>query len=67
VQAPSGKHSNGTGVIEKGIDLIRGSDLNRALAFTVWNANQPPEHAPFADDRSRKMVDAFVVWLIWVF
>jgi serine/threonine protein kinase/Flp pilus assembly protein TadD len=34
VQAPSGKHSNGTGVIENGIDLIRGSDLNRALAFT---------------------------------
>jgi serine/threonine protein kinase/Flp pilus assembly protein TadD len=34
MQAPSGKHSNGTGVIENGIDLIRGSDLNRALAFT---------------------------------
>jgi serine/threonine protein kinase len=34
VQAPSGNHSNGTGVIENGIDLIRGSDLNRALAFT---------------------------------
>src|SRR6266446_1094723 len=34
VQAPSGKHSNGTGLIEKGIDPIRGSDLNRALAFT---------------------------------
>src|SRR6266446_5625231 len=34
VQAPSGKHSNGTGVIENGIDLIRGSELNRALAFT---------------------------------
>src|SRR5260370_25017716 len=32
-QAPSGKHSNGTGVIENGIDLMRGSDLNRALAF----------------------------------
>ena len=34
MQAPSGTHSNGTGVIENGIDLIRGSDLNRALAFT---------------------------------
>jgi serine/threonine protein kinase/Tfp pilus assembly protein PilF len=34
VQAPSGKHSNGTGLIENGIDLMRGSDLNRALAFT---------------------------------
>ena len=34
MQAPSGKHSNGTGVIENGIDLIRGSDLSRALAFT---------------------------------
>src|SRR6266849_9403499 len=34
VQAPSGNHSNGTGVIENGIDLMRGSDLNRALAFS---------------------------------
>src|SRR5260370_12197736 len=34
VQAPSGNHSNGTGVIENGIDLTRGSDLNRALVFT---------------------------------
>jgi serine/threonine protein kinase/Flp pilus assembly protein TadD len=34
VQAPSGNHSNGTGVIENGIDLTRGSDLNRALACT---------------------------------
>src|SRR6266446_5553633 len=34
VQAPSGNHSNSTGVIENGIDLTRGSDLNRALAFT---------------------------------
>src|SRR5207253_7469362 len=34
VQAPSGNHSNGTGVIENGIDLMGGSDLNRALAFT---------------------------------
>jgi TolB-like protein len=34
VQAPSGTHSNGTGVIENSIDLIRGSDLNRALSFT---------------------------------
>ena len=25
VQAPSGNHSNGTGVIENGIDLMRGS------------------------------------------
>src|SRR5690348_9321709 len=30
----SGKHSNGTGVIENGIDLMRGSDLNRELEFT---------------------------------
>src|SRR5437588_9310566 len=34
VQAPSGNHSNGTGVIENGIDLMRSSELNRALAFT---------------------------------
>src|SRR5437588_199950 len=34
VPAPSGNHSNGTGVIKNGIDLTRGSDLNRALAFT---------------------------------
>jgi TolB-like protein/predicted Ser/Thr protein kinase len=34
VQALSGNHSNGTGVIENGIDLIGDSDLNRALAFT---------------------------------
>src|SRR5437588_953667 len=34
VPAPSGNHSNGTGVIENGIDLMRASDLNRALAFT---------------------------------
>jgi hypothetical protein len=34
VQAPSGKHSNGTGLIENGIDLMRGSELNRQLAFT---------------------------------
>src|SRR4029077_19968549 len=33
-QAPSGPHSNGKGVIENGIDLIRGSDLNTALEFT---------------------------------
>ncbi|MGC1321748.1 MAG: serine/threonine-protein kinase [Candidatus Udaeobacter sp.] len=34
MQALSGTHSNRTGVIENGIDLIRGSDLDRALAFT---------------------------------
>jgi serine/threonine protein kinase/Flp pilus assembly protein TadD len=34
VEAPFGEHSNGSGVIENGIDLIGGSDLNRALAFT---------------------------------
>src|SRR5882757_8988253 len=34
VQAASGNHSNGTGVIENGIDLTRGSDLSRALTFT---------------------------------
>ena len=32
--APSGSHSNGAGVIENGIDLMRGSDLNRVFAFT---------------------------------
>jgi len=54
VHAPSGNHSNGTGVIENGIDLTRGSDLNRALAFTVWNPNHPLGRARSADDRSRK-------------
>src|SRR6266436_3317950 len=34
VQAPSGNHSNGTGVIENAIGVMRGSELNRALAFT---------------------------------
>src|SRR5947209_1904311 len=34
VQAPFGSNSNGTGVIENGIDLTRGSELDRALAFT---------------------------------
>src|SRR6266446_3596861 len=34
VQGPSGNHSNGTGVIENGIDLMRGSELNESLAFT---------------------------------
>src|SRR3954471_23111401 len=34
VQAHSGNHSNGTGVIENGIDLTRSSDLDRAFAFT---------------------------------
>jgi serine/threonine protein kinase/Tfp pilus assembly protein PilF len=33
VQALSGNHSNGAGVVENGIDLMRGSELNRALAF----------------------------------
>src|SRR5439155_12036840 len=32
VQAPSGNHSNGTGLIENGIDLMRSSELNRELA-----------------------------------
>ena len=58
VQAPSGNHSNGTGVIENGIDLMRGSELNRALAFTgmerehlpVWDANQLSGHVRSADD-----------------
>ena len=62
VQALSGDHSNGTGVIENDIDLTRGSDLNRALAFTgmerehlpVWNANQPSGHVRSAVYRSRK-------------
>src|SRR3954469_20684037 len=34
VQAHSGNHSNGTGVIENGVDLPRSSDLTRAFAFT---------------------------------
>src|SRR3954469_11363471 len=34
VQAHSGNHSNGTGVIENGVDPTRSSDLNRAFAFT---------------------------------
>src|SRR5947209_9281796 len=34
VQAPFGNHSNGTGVIEDGIDRMRGSELNGQLAFT---------------------------------
>src|SRR3954462_10571973 len=34
VQAPSGNHSNGTGVIENGIDVTPSSDLNRVFAFT---------------------------------
>jgi serine/threonine protein kinase/Flp pilus assembly protein TadD len=34
VQAPSGTHSNGIGVVGNGIDLIRASDLDRALGFT---------------------------------
>src|SRR4029077_3399092 len=33
VQAPSGNHSNGTDVIENGIDLMRGLGLNRAHAI----------------------------------
>jgi len=59
VQALSGSQSSGTGVIEHGIDLMCGSELNRALAFTgmerehlpVWNANQPSGHVRSADDR----------------
>src|SRR5438067_4341289 len=34
VQAHSGNHSNGTGMIENGIDPTRSSDLKRAFAFT---------------------------------
>src|SRR5712672_1491481 len=34
VQAHSGNHSNGAGVIENGIDPTHSSDLNRAFAFT---------------------------------
>src|SRR4029077_17982916 len=34
VQALSGRQSNGTVVIENGIDLMRGSELNELLAFT---------------------------------
>ena len=34
VQALSGNHSNGTGVIENGIDLTRRPELNKSIAFT---------------------------------
>ena len=34
MKAPSGNHSNGTDVVENGIDLVRGLDLSRALGFT---------------------------------
>src|SRR5439155_21466017 len=34
VHAPSRNHWNGSGMIENGIDLTRGSELNRQLAFT---------------------------------
>src|SRR6266446_1447737 len=34
VQAPSGNHSNGTDLIENGIDLMRGSELSRQFTFT---------------------------------
>jgi hypothetical protein len=61
VQASSGTHSNGTGVIGNGIDLIRASDLDRALGFTGM------EREPTVGACSRKMVNAFVVSLISVF
>src|SRR6266568_410553 len=34
VQAPSGNHSNGTGVIKCGIDLLPRPELNKSIAFT---------------------------------
>jgi serine/threonine protein kinase/Flp pilus assembly protein TadD len=34
VQALSGNHSNGTGVIENGTDLLCGPELNKPIAFT---------------------------------
>src|SRR6266478_9088924 len=34
VQALSGNHSNGTGVIEDGIDLTRRPELNKSIALT---------------------------------
>src|SRR5882724_10698607 len=34
VQATFGQHSNGTGVIKNGLDLIRRSELDREFAFT---------------------------------
>ena len=33
VQAPSGTHSNGTGVIGNGIDLMRAPELNRVAGI----------------------------------
>jgi hypothetical protein len=56
--------------LKNGIDLMRGSELNRALALPAWNPNQPLERARSAEDRSRKSApkaNAFVVSLIWVF
>ena len=34
VQALSGNHSNGTGVIKRGIDLLPRAELNKSIAFT---------------------------------
>src|SRR6266403_277478 len=66
VPAPSGNHSNGTGVIENGIDLTRSSDLNRAFAFTGMErdptvgtcaiSGQPLTQAGQKHERLRRLV-----------
>src|SRR2546430_6394606 len=66
VQAPSGNHSNGTGVIENVIDLTRSSELNRAFAFTGMEreptvgtcaiSGQPLTQAGLKRERLRRLV-----------
>jgi len=41
VQAPSGNHSNGTGVIENGIDLMRGSSMFSTSIAIAANMGAP--------------------------
>jgi hypothetical protein len=51
MQAPSGNHSNGSGLIENGIDLMCCSELEIENShLPVWNANQPSELVRSADD-----------------
>ena len=41
MQAPSGNHSNGTGVIENGIDLMRGSSMFSTSIAIAANMGAP--------------------------
>ena len=61
--------NDGAGVIENGIDLLRGSELNRvARIYRYGTRPNRWRRARSADDRSRKLVgNAFVVSLILVF